>query len=105
MNYFIAILLFPLIMAKDFKNQEIQVALEIFRELRIFHCVLVVENSRSIILNQKEIYNYNIFITYVQNEDLYFFVNNTESFYMRTGLVVNINAIKTLKDMFKKVSI
>lgn len=105
LNYFIAFSLFSLIASyNDFKKREIEIALEILKELKISHCVLVAENSGLNILNYKEIYNHNVLIAYVQSNFLKKFVYDSQLFYFKIGFVMKMNAVSVLQDLFEKAS-
>lgn len=104
--FFLPVLLFPLITSyHDYKDKEVEVTLEIFKALNIGHCILVVDNLQSIILNHKEIYDDHRFIAHIQKEHLKYFLDHAESVYMRIGFVINIDVIDVLKDFFQSVSI
>lgn len=105
-NFLMVVLLLPIVTPyRDHKNnKEIVVALEIFKELNIGHCMLVVKNLHSIILNPKEIYNDTKFIAYIQIDSLEKFLGNIQSFYKRIGFVIDIDSIAVLQNIFKEVS-
>lgn len=77
----------------------------IFKELQLRHCIFIVKSNRTLLFNYKESYQHGLFISQIYTEQLKSFLNYSESFYLKIGIIIKEMPINLLQNLFKNVSL
>lgn len=89
-----------------FKFDEIfDVAVTIFNELHLRHCILVIRSNQTVLLNYKENYQHGLFISQIYTEHLKSLLDNSKSFYLKIGIIMKEMPLYLLQNLFKNVSL
>lgn len=88
----------------SYERNEIEVTVSILEKLKTSHCVFVIDSTHFVKLNPREIYN-NLFIAHISAERLKMFFDSVEISHLRIGIVIKLDFVYVLKDLFKEVSI